>query len=286
MFKRNPLTGPAMLIGTNFAVIMVLGVVMSFLGLDQGSYIGILIFSFLFGMGGAFVSLLMSKKMALRSVGGQIIETPRNETEQWLLETVRMHADRAGIDMPDVAYYQADHLNAFATGAKRNDALVAVSTGLINGMSRDEASAVLGHEVAHVANGDMVTMTLIQGVLNTFVFFLARMVARVISGGERGGMSSFMVIMVLQVVFGFLASIIAGWFSRRREFRADIGGAQLTSPAAMASALQRLKAPSSVVLPENMTAMGISANKLSGLKSLISTHPDIDDRIARLRNVS
>lgn len=227
----------ALFLITNLAVMLVFGLVLSLTGIQSSSVQGLMIMAGLFGFGGAFVSLLMSKWMALRSVGGEVIEQPRNETERWLLETVRSQSQQAGIVMPQVAIYHAPDINAFATGARRDASLVAVSTGLLQNMSRDEAEAVIAHEISHVANGDMVTMTLIQGVVNTFVIFISRLIAQLASGflsgnrDEGGGsgnpMVYFAVATVLKLVFGILASIITMWFSRYREFHADAGSAKL-----------------------------------------------------------
>lgn len=282
---------------TNLAIVLVLGVVLSILmpalGISPDSYGGLLVFAFVFGMGGSFISLLMSKSMAIRATGAQIIQQPSTNTERWLVETVRRQAEAAGIGMPDVAIYNAPEINAFATGAKRDSALVAVSTGLLQSMNQDEAEAVLGHEVSHIANGDMITLTLIQGVVNTFVIFLARMVAGIISSAMRGsneqggglGMFAYMgVVFVLEAVFGVLASIIVAWFSRQREFRADAGGATLAGRRKMIAALQRLQQqaiPSQ--LPDQMAAFGIRTKKSGGLMALFATHPPLEQRIAALQ---
>ena len=224
-------------LATNLAVVLVLSVVLNIVyavtGMQPGSLSGLLVMAALFGFGGSFISLLISKKMALRSVGGQMIETPRNETEHWLIQTVSRQAQQVGIGMPTVAIYDSPDINAFATGAKRDDSLVAVSTGLLHNMTRDEAEAVLAHEVSHISNGDMVTMTLMQGVVNTFVIFISRAIANLVSSrdSEEGGgtnmMSYFLISMVLELVFGFLASFITMWYSRHREFHADAGAAKL-----------------------------------------------------------
>ncbi|MEM7468073.1 MAG: protease HtpX, partial [Pseudomonadota bacterium] len=215
---------------TNFAVVLVLGFVLNLLGLNQpgSSSTPFLFMAAIFGMGGSFISLLMSKKMALRSTGAQVLESPSSEIESWLVDTVHSQADQAGIGHPDVAIFQSNAPNAFATGANKNDALVAVSTGLLNNMTRDEVEAVLGHEVSHVANGDMVTLSLIQGVVNTFVMVFASIVASALSRGDGGrsrGMGYYFAYSIAQAIFGFLASIVVMWFSRYREFRADEGGA-------------------------------------------------------------
>jgi heat shock protein HtpX len=241
-----------------------------------------------FGFGGSFISLLISKWMAKMSTGAQVIEAPRNSSEAWLLETVRRQAERVGIEMPEVAIYEADEPNAFATGPTKNSALVAVSTGLLNRMDRSEVEAVLGHEVSHVANGDMVTLTLIQGVLNTFVIFFSRIIGSFIDSALRGrdddrrsgtGMGYFVAVMVSQVVLGLLASVIVAWFSRWREYRADAGGANLAGRNNMVDALRRLGAASDTELPKSMAAFGIR----SGLGGLLASHPPIEERIRRLQ---
>jgi heat shock protein HtpX len=294
MFKRI-----ALFVATNLAVIVLLTSVCHVLGIDQwaaqrGMGIGgLIVFASVFGMGGAFVSLAISKWMAKMSTGAKVITEPRNESERWLLETVRRHAEKAGIGMPEVGVYDAPEMNAFATGMSRNNALVAVSTGLLQQMDREQVSAVLGHEIGHVANGDMVTLTLIQGVLNTLVIVLARVVGRVVdswlSGGRdrdgEGGMGYFVVVMVLQIVFGLFASIIVMWFSRWREFRADAAGANLAGRASMISALQRLSANhGDTTLPQTIQAFGISGHLATGLKRLFMSHPPIEERIAALQN--
>ncbi len=283
-----------LLIATNLGVMLLLGLVLqvaqTFFGVSFGNTSGLLLMAAIFGMGGAFISLALSKWMAKRSTGAKVITEPGNETERWLLQTVRRQADAAGIGMPEVAVYDAPDVNAFATGMMKNNALVAVSTGLLANMSRDEAEAVLGHEISHVANGDMVTLTLIQGVLNTFVIFLARIVGSVIDGALRGnregggGMIYFAIVMVLQVVFGLFASMIVMWFSRRREFRADAGGASLAGRQKMISALERLALNhNQTALPKEVAAFGISGHVSSGFKRLFMTHPPLEERIAALR---
>lgn len=279
---------------TNLAVVVLLGIVMSVLGIDSRSTAGALFIAAVFGMGGAFVSLAISKWIAKKSTGAQVIENPTTSMEKWLVQTVHRQAAQAGIGNPEVAIFDSPEVNAFATGMKKNDALVAVSTGLLKNMSQDEAEAVLGHEVAHIANGDMVTMTLIQGVLNTFVIFLSRMAAQAIntflsSNNEEGegglGFLGYMAVtIVLELVLGFFASIIVMWFSRQREFRADAGGAHLAGRKKMIAALERLKSahePSH--LPDQLAAFGIRP-KVGGLASLLTSHPPLDDRIAALRN--
>ncbi len=286
MFKRVFL-----FVATNLAVLALLSVVMSVLGVNPDQFGGLLVMAAVFGFGGAFVSLLMSKWIAKRSTGAQVIAEPRNEAEQWLLATVRRQAQAAGIGMPEVAIYDAPEINAFATGANRNNALVAVSTGLLRALDRDQAEAVLGHEVSHVANGDMVTMTLLQGVLNTFVIVLARVVGRVVDGylsGGRdnggGGLGYFAVVFVLDMVFGLFASLIVMWFSRHREFRADAGGASLAGRGKMISALQALSRNQGVnTLPKAVQAFGIAGGLGHGLKRLFMSHPPLEERIAALQ---
>lgn len=280
---------------TNIAVLLVLGVICSVLGINRyltphGLNLPMLLaFSAVLGMGGSFISLAMSKWIAKRSVGAKVITQPSSAAESWLLSTVERLARSAGIGIPEVAMYQAPEMNAFATGMSRNHALVAVSSGLLQSMNQDEIEAVLGHEITHIANGDMVTLTLVQGVVNTFVFFLARVLGYAIDQAvfrrdpREGGMGIgyFITVMVLQVVLGFLASMVVCAFSRWREFHADAGGAHLAGSRKMIAALERLKQghePST--LPQNMAAMGIAGAKLS---RLFMTHPPLDDRIAALR---
>jgi heat shock protein HtpX len=286
MFKRI-----ALFLATNIAVLALVSIVMAVFGINPQSMSGLLVFAALFGFGGSFLSLMMSKWVAKRFTGAQVIDKPRNETEQWLFATVQRQAQAAGIGMPEVAVYDAPEINAFATGANRNSALVAVSTGLLRAMSRDEAEAVLAHEVSHVANGDMVTMALLQGVLNTFVIVLARIVGRVVDGylsGGRdsgGGIGYFAVVFVLDIIFGLFASMIAMWFSRHREFRADAGGATLAGRDKMISALERLaQTYGHSTLPKQVAAFGISGGVGHGLKRLLMSHPPLDERIAALRN--
>ncbi|WP_164052983.1 protease HtpX [Serratia marcescens] len=285
----------ALFLLTNLAVMLVFGLVLSLTGIQSSSVQGLMIMAGLFGFGGAFVSLLMSKWMALRSVGGEVIEQPRNETENWLLETVRRQSQQAGIAMPQVAIYHALDINAFATGARRDASLVAVSTGLLQSMSRDEAEAVIAHEISHVANGDMVTMTLIQGIVNTFVIFISRLIAQVAAGflGNRDGdgegegngnpMIYFAVSMVLELVFGILASIITMWFSRHREFYADAGSAKLVGREKMIAALQRLKTSYEPQEAGSMMAFCING-KSKSFSELFMSHPPLDKRIEALRS--
>ncbi|HEY0915079.1 MAG TPA: protease HtpX [Solimonas sp.] len=278
---------------TNIAVMVVLSITASLLGVNRyltenGLNFGaLLVFCALFGFGGSFISLAMSKWVAKRSTGAQVITQPRNSAEMWLLQTVERQARAAGIGMPEVAVYDAPEPNAFATGMNRDNALVAVSTGLLRSMQQDEVEAVLGHEVSHIANGDMVTLTLIQGVVNTFVMFLARVVGyaidRALAGNRESsgpGFGYMITVFVLEIVFGFLASIIVCWFSRQREFRADAGGAHLAGKRKMVAALQRLGgAQGHSSLPEQVTAFGI----VGGAKKLFMTHPPIEERIAALQ---
>ncbi len=279
-------------VATNIAVMVVLAIVLRVFGLDRAvgggaGYGGLLVMSAVVGFTGAIISLLISKWMAKRSTGAHVIEQPANEIEAWLVDTVRRLADKAGIGMPEVAIYEGD-ANAFATGAFRNSALVAVSTGLLQSMNKEEVEAVLAHEIAHVANGDMVTMTLVQGVVNTFVFFLARVIGsivdRAVFKSERGnGPGYFITVMVLQVVLGVLAQVIVAWFSRHREFRADAGSAQyLGSPTPMVNALRRLGGVEPGPLPEAIKAFGITDK--AGFMALFSTHPPIEVRIAALQS--
>jgi len=282
----------ALFLATNLAVMLLAGVVMSLLGVNPNQMSGLLVMAAIFGFGGSLISLLLSKTMAKRATGAQVIVQPRNEGEQWLLATVQRQAQAAGIGMPEVAVYDAPEINAFATGANRNNALVAVSTGLLRSMSRDEAEAVLGHEVSHVANGDMVTMALLQGVLNTFVIVLARVVGGIIDGYISGnresrgpGLAYYLIVMALEMVLGLFATMIAMWFSRRREFRADAGGASLAGRQKMIAALERLEAshrPST--LPAQVEAFGIAGGIGQGLKKLFLSHPPMQERIAALRN--
>ncbi|KAF1685526.1 protease HtpX [Pseudoxanthomonas taiwanensis] len=281
----------ALFLATNLAVLVLAGIVMSILGVHPQQLGGLLVMAAIFGFGGSLISLLTSKWMAKRATGAYVITQPRNETERWLLETVRRQAQAAGIGMPEVAIYDAPEINAFATGANRNNALVAVSTGLLRNMNADEAEAVLGHEVAHIANGDMVTMALLQGVLNTFVIVLARVVGGVVdsylSGNreDRGpGLAYFAIVMVLEIVFGLFATMIAMWFSRRREFRADAGGARLAGRHKMIAALERLALnQGQSTLPAQVAAFGIAGGMGQGLRRLFMSHPPLSERIAALR---
>ncbi|GLQ87601.1 protease HtpX [Dyella flagellata] len=288
----------ALFLLTNIAVLLLLSIVCHVFGIDQwaaargyGGMGGLLAYAAVFGMGGAFISLAMSKWMAKMTTGARVIEQPQNEAERWLVDTVRHHAQSAGIGMPEVAVYDAPEMNAFATGMSRNHALVAVSTGLLQQMDRQQVAAVLGHEIGHVANGDMVTLTLIQGVLNTLVIVAARIVGRLVdswlSGGrerEGTGIGYFVSVIVLQLVFGLFASMIVMAFSRWREFRADAAGAKLAGRGAMVSALQRLQLNhGESSLPKAMAAFGISGPLAQGLQRLFMSHPPLEERIAALQ---
>ncbi|MEW5755088.1 MAG: protease HtpX [Pseudomonadota bacterium] len=282
---------------TNLAIVLVLSITLRLLGVDsildqQGSNLNfnaLLIFAAVMGFGGSLISLAISKWTAKRMTGAQVIEQPRNDRERWLVDTVARQAKAAGIGMPEVAIYDSPDVNAFATGMSRNNALVAVSTGLLQNMTRDEAEAVLGHEVSHVANGDMVTLALIQGVVNTFVIFLSRVIGhlvdRVVFKNENGhGPAFWITAIVAELVLGILASVIVMWFSRQREFRADSGGAQLAGREKMIAALERLQRNvSQPHLPDQMAAFGISGGLGHGIKRLFMTHPPLEERIATLR---
>ncbi len=286
-------------IATNLAILVVLGTTASLLGVHrfigpQGIDLGALLgFAALFGMGGAFFSLAISKWVAKFSTGAQVISQPTNTTEVWLLETVAAQAQRAGIAMPEVAIFEAQEANAFATGPSRNNALVAVSSGLLRGMEREEVEAVLAHEVSHIANGDMVTMTLIQGVVNTFVIFLAKgvgyLVDRALQGGsdeeyQGPGIAYWITSIIAEILLGFLASAVVLWFSRQREYRADAGGAALASREKMIAALERLRAAHTPApLPNEMAAFGIRSGAAAGLSRLFLSHPPLEERIAALR---
>ena len=277
-------------LATNLAVILVLSIVLnivfSFMGVDRSSIGGLLVFAAIFGFGGSFISLAMSKWMAKRSTGAVVIEQPRNATEQWLMATVARQAKAANIGMPEVAVYDSPEMNAFATGMNRNSALVAVSTGLLRNMREDEVEAVLAHEISHVANGDMVTLTLIQGVVNTFVIFFARLIAGMLNNNgnnnnQGGGLAYYATVFVLEMVFGVLASIIVMWFSRQREYRADAGSAKIEGANKMIAALERLKHNHESRLEGSMMAFGIASG---GEKSeLFLSHPPLEKRIAALQ---
>ena len=276
-------------LATNMAVMLVLGIILSVTGIARNSTSGVLIMALLFGFAGSLISLFLSKTMALRSVDGEVITQPRNQTEHWLMDTVARQAQLVGIPMPEVAIYHSPDVNAFATGATKSNSLVAVSTGLLNNMTEAEAEAVLAHEISHIANGDMVTMALLQGVLNTFVIFLSRIIATAVASsrnnnGEETRSSSlyFLVSMVLEMVFGVLASIIAMWFSRYREFRADAGSASLVGKEKMIMALQRLQ---QLHEPQNLEG-SLNAFMINGKRSeLFMSHPPLEKRIEALRNL-
>ena len=278
---------------TNFAILIVASVTLRLLGIEPWlnangiSFRSLLVFGAVLGFGGAFASLAMSKWMAKRAMGVQVIAEPRNEQEAWLVETVRRLASQAGIGMPEVGWFDSPAPNAFATGARRDASLVAVSSGLLRRMSKSEAEAVLGHEVSHVANGDMVTLTLIQGVVNTFVFVASRLIGsvvdRVVFRSERGqGPAFWITTMVAELVLAFLATMIVMWFSRQREFRADRGGANLAGRQNMIGALRALGRSDVDPLPAKMAAFGISGGRGEGLKRLFMSHPPLEERIAAL----
>jgi heat shock protein HtpX len=282
-------------LATNLAVMVVLTVVARLLGIDRylsaqgGNLGGLLVFAALFGFGGALISLAMSKWMAKRAMGVRVITKPANPTEEWLLRTVRSQAEQAGIEMPEVGIFESPQPNAFATGARRNSALVAVSSGLLRAMQKNEVEAVLGHEIAHVANGDMVTLTLIQGVVNTFVIFLSRIIGQIVDKAvfrsENGrGPAYFISVIVTELLLGILASMIVMWFSRHREFRADQGGARAAGTGNMIAALERLKSIAGGPLPAQMSAFGIKGGDGRGLRRLFMSHPPLEERIAALQN--
>jgi len=281
---------------TNLAIVLVLSFTARVLGLDRylmanGMNLGgLLMFAALFGFGGSLISLAISKWSAKMAVGARVIENPSNQTERWLVETVRRHAQLIGVGMPEVAIYEAPEINAFATGANRNKALVAVSTGLLQQMSPDEADAVLGHEMSHVANGDMVTLALVQGVVNTFVIFFARVIGSIVDRAvfkneeNRPGMGYWITSIVAELLLGILATMIVMWFSRRREFRADAGGAELAGRSKMIAALQRLKAAhEESTLPDRVEAFGIAGRRRGGIAALFLSHPPLDVRIEALQ---
>ena len=285
----------ALFLATNLAIVLVLSVSLRVLGVEpylneQGLNLNsLLAFAAIMGFGGAFISLAISKWSAKRAVGAQVIDAPRTATERWLVETVKLQAQTAGIAMPEIAIYASPQVNAFATGMNRDNALVAVSSGLLQAMDKGEAEAVLAHEVSHIANGDMVTLALIQGVVNTFVLFLSRVIGhtvdRVIFRNERGHGPAFWIsVIVAELVLGILASIIVMWFSRQREFRADAGGARLAGREKMIAALEKLGlAAGQTPLPDKMAAFGIAGAQGLGIKRLFMTHPPLAERIAALR---
>jgi heat shock protein HtpX len=280
---------------TNLAVLMLLSVVIFIIEqvfgvrLPQGGLGGLLVFAAVFGFGGALISLALSKWTAKRMMGVRVIGEPQSDLEVWLLGTVRRLAAQAGVGMPEVGIFDAEDMNAFATGARRNAALVAVSTGLLRNMSRPQAEAVLGHELSHVANGDMVTLALLQGVLNTFVIFLARIIGGLVDRAvfkndrQESGLGFMLTTLVAQLVLGVLASIIVNWYSRQREFRADRGGANLAGTASMIGALEALKRAHGEAMPPQMRAFAINSGESGGFMRLFMTHPPLDERIAALR---
>jgi heat shock protein HtpX len=288
-------------LGTNIAVLLVASMTFRLLGFESILYnngvdldlTALLVFCALFGFGGSLVSLMLSKKIAKWSTKAQVIEQPRNQSEQWLVDTVARLAEKAGIGMPEVAVFPSPEPNAFATGASRNSALVAVSIGLLENMNADEVEAVLGHEIGHVANGDMVTLALIQGVVNTFVLFLARVIGfvvdRVVLKNEQGlGIGYWVTTIIAEIVLAVLASAIVAWFSRRREYRADTAGAQLAGRGKMISALERLRRSQEVpsTMPETLVAFGISSGMRQGMRAMFSSHPPLEDRINALKNAA
>jgi heat shock protein HtpX len=280
---------------TNLAVMALLSLVVFIVEqvfgvrLGQGGMGGLLVFAAIFGFGGALISLALSKWTAKRMMGVRVITAPQSDTERWLVATVQRLAAQAQVGMPEVGIFDAEEMNAFATGARRNAALVAVSTGLLRSMSRPQIEAVLGHEISHVANGDMVTLALLQGVLNTFVIFLARIIGSIIDRAlfknerEESGIGFFLTTMVAQIVLGILASMIVSWYSRRREFRADRGGANLAGAGSMISALEVLKRSQGEPMPPQMQAFGINTGSAGGFMRLFMTHPPLDERIAALQ---
>jgi heat shock protein HtpX len=283
-------------LATNLAIVLVLSLTMRLLGVEpylneNGLNLGsLLIFAAVMGFGGSFISLAISKWMAKKTMGVRVIDAPSSTTEFWLVETVRKYSADAGIKMPEVGIFDTPEVNAFATGMSRNSSLVAVSSGLLEQMSKGEAEAVIGHEIAHVANGDMVTLALIQGVVNTFVMFLSRVIGhlvdKIVFKTERGqGPAFFVTMIVAELVLGVLASVVVMWFSRKREFRADMGGASLAGKQNMIGALERLASLHPAPLPEKMAAFGISGGGGSGIKRLFMTHPPLEERIAALQAV-
>lgn len=277
---------------TNLAVMFVFGIILSIFGVNAHSTLGLLIFAAIFGFGGSFISLLLSKTMALRAVSGKIITDPRNAQEQWLVDIVSRQANILKIKTPEIAIYQANDINAFATGATKNNSLVAVSSGLLSSMTQDEAEAVIGHEMSHVANGDMVTMTLLQGVLNTFVIFISRIIASMVTKvleEKSEGLSTlayYVIVMIFETIFGILASIIAMWFSRYREFHADAGSAKLVGAAKMIAALEKLKISHEPNEEASILAFCINGEKKAKFSQLFLSHPPLDKRIEALRNQS
>jgi heat shock protein HtpX len=296
-FEFNIMKRIFLFVVTNLAIVVVLSIVAQLIGLDRwlamrgGSLDGLLVFAAFFGFAGSLISLAISKWTAKRMMGVRVIEQPSTSSEQWLIETVRRLATQAGIGMPEVGVFDSPEPNAFATGARRNHALVAVSSGLLASMSRTEVEAVLGHEITHVSNGDMVTLALIQGVVNTFVFFLSRVIGEVVDraisrDNDSRGMGYMVTVLVSQLVLGILASMIVMWFSRRREFRADAGGAHLSGRENMIAALERLRVAHEQPMPPQMDAFAISGRVGNGLTRLFMSHPPLEERIAALRAAS
>lgn len=280
---------------TNLAVMLIFSLILSFTGIQSDSIYGLLIISSLFGFSGSIISLILSKWIALRSVNGEIITHPRNEIESWLIDTVREQSIKKGIIMPQIAIYHAPDINAFATGARRNSALIAVSTGLLENMTRNEAEAVIAHEISHISNGDMITMTLVQGVVNTFVIFISRMLSQIISSvisnnrnenniEEKNPFVYFIISTLLELIFGVLASMITMWFSRHREFYADANSAKLVGREKMISALNRLKTSYEPQESDNMIALCINGKSNNSFLKLFASHPSLDKRIEALRN--
>ena len=283
----------AIFMATNLGVMLVASIIMRVFGIDQmvgGGMTASLIYCACFGMIGSFISLFMSKGMAKRSSQAQVIENPQNETEQWLVDTTKRISEKAGIGMPEVAIFPSPEPNAFATGWKRNDALMAVSVGLLNTMNRDEVEGVIAHEIGHIANGDMITMALVQGVMNTFVIFFARIIGRTVDQalfrGNGYGIGYFITYMLAQVVLGFVANAIVMWFSRLREYRADASSAELAGRDKMIAALEKLKGPSAQPsqMPDTLVAFAINGGIPAGMRKFFTSHPTLDERINALRN--
>jgi len=275
---------------TNLSVLVLSGIIMSLLGINMHDNLGLFIWAGCFGFGGAFISLILSKKIAKIVTKAVVIKTPNNQKEQWLFSIVKRQSEQAGINMPEIAIFPAKEANAFATGMSRNKSLVAISSGLWSDFTNDQIEAVIGHEIGHIANGDMVTLTLIQGVLNTFIIAGARIVGNIINGyfsddeDSHYGFGYFITVILLEILFGIFASIIVLWFSRKREYRADIAGAQYSSRAKMISALEQLKQNHDVQLPKSLKAFGISSKKQNMISKIFSSHPTIESRINHLQN--
>lgn len=275
---------------TNLAVMFIFGIILSLFGIDRQSLIGLLILCALFGFGGSLVSLWFSKSMALRAVGAKVITAPRNEQEQWLFQVVQRQAQKVNLKTPEITIYPAADINAFATGAKKNASLIAVSSGLLAHMTREEAEAVVAHEMSHIANGDMITMTLLQGVINTFVLFISRVLGQIIAQALQdrnkalSHIAYFAIVTILEVVFGLIASLIVMWFSRRREYYADSGSAQLVGKEKMIAALKRLGQGADPTEPVNLRAFCINGERKPTLSELLRTHPTLQQRILALQN--